>query len=215
MYSYFKGILTEKSPDTVVIECGGVGYELKIPLSSFDLLPSLNELVKLYVYAHTKEDGTRLFGFYKQQEKELFKLLINISGIGPKTALAIMSSISIKELITAVISQNYNIITKAPGMGKKTAERLVVELKHKIEDITDIDSGTGEIEQVDITKDEAVQSGYNNDIWHEVESALTSLGFKSYEIKKALQSIKIKDKTDTSAIVKESIKFIYLKRNEG
>ena len=213
MYSYLNGILAEKTPDSVVIDCGGVGYELKIPLSTFELLPAQDEQVKLFVFTYQNDDGIRLFGFYKKQEKELFKLLININKIGPKTALALMSSISIKELITAIISQNFMTLTKAPGMGKKTAERLIVELKDKIEDISaldDSDKQTHTPEQSEINS-----LGMNTDQWTEVESALSQLGFKQFEIRKALQSTKINNKSNTSEIVKDCIKFIYLKRNEA
>ena len=210
MFSYLNGILAERTPDVVVIECGGVGYELKIPLSTFEQLPDAMETVKLFVYTYHNEEGTKLFGFFKKQEKELFKLLININRIGPKLALAIMSSMSIKELITSIISNNTSIIAKTPGIGKKSAERLIVELKDKIEDISELDTER-------LKKSEtSLSSEVNNidGIWAEVESALTSLGYKNYEIRKALQSVSLSDKMSTQEVVKSCIKFIYLKRNE-
>jgi len=210
MYSYLNGILAEKTPDIVVIDCGGIGHELKIPLSTFEQLPDVMETVKLFVYTYHNEEGTKLFGFYKKQEKELFKLLISVNRIGPKLALAIMSSMSIKELITAIISGNINVIAKTPGLGKKSAERLIVELKDKIEDISELD--TERLKKSETSSDNEVNNV--GGMWTEVESALTSLGYKNYEIRKALQSVTLSEKMSTQDVVKGCIKFIYLKRNE-
>jgi len=213
MYAYLNGILSERTPDLAVIECGGIGFELKIPLSTFDQLPEISQIVKLYVHTYTNEDGTKLFGFWTKNEKEIFRLLINLNRIGPKLALAIMSSMSVKDLITAVISNNPTIIEKTPGIGKKSAERLILELKDKIEDISEFDNER--FKKTETFLDDGVNnSGMKKDMWIEVDSALTSLGYKNYEIRKALQSIKILDNMTTQEVVKNCIKFIYLKRNE-
>jgi Holliday junction DNA helicase RuvA len=209
MYAYLNGQLAEKSPDTVVIDCNGIGFELKIPLSTFEQLPELFEPVKLFVYTYQNEEGTRLFGFFRKQEKELFKLLININRIGPKLALAILSTISIKDLITAIISNNTNIIAKTPGLGKKSAERLIVELKDKIEEISELDAETYKNNVIDSDK-----SGLINGVWNEVETALLALGYKPFEVRKALQNVKFSDNVSTQEIVKNCIKYIYMKRNE-
>ena len=211
MYSYLNGLLTEKTPDLVVIECNGIGFEVKIPLSTFDQLPDKNQSVKLLIYTYHNDEGTKLFGFFKQQEKELFKLLINVNRIGPKIGLAILSSLSVKELIKAIISNNDNIISKTPGLGKKSAQRLIIELKDKINDISELDIETAQITQ-NIQETNQQESGLLN---QEVESALTALGYKPYEIKKAFQNIKFTDKMTTQEIVKSCIKYIYLKRNES
>ena len=209
MYSYLNGVLAEKTPDTVVIDCVGIGFEIKIPLSTFELLPELFETVKLYIYTIQNEDGTRLFGFFKKQEKELFKLLINVNRVGPKTALAILSSISIKDLITAIMTNNINVISKIPSLGKKSSERLIIELKDKIEQISELD--------LEMTKETCTQTGkyeLQDSNWNEVETALLALGYKSFEIRKALQSIDISDNLTTEEILKSCIKIIYMKRNE-
>jgi len=213
MYAYLNGILAERTPDMVVIDCGGVGYELKIPLSTFDQLPEVLETVKLYVHTYSNEDGTKLFGFKTKNEKEMFKLLINLNRIGPKLALAIMSTMSIKELITAIISNNTTMIEKTPGVGKKSAERLIVELKDKIEDISELDNERLKYLETN-SKNEVNNIGMKNEILIEVDSALTALGYKNHEIRKALQSIKFSDNVSTQEVVKSCIKFIYLKRNE-
>ncbi|MCL2062806.1 MAG: Holliday junction branch migration protein RuvA [Candidatus Cloacimonetes bacterium] len=201
--------MSEKTPDTVVIDCNGIGFELKIPLSTFDMLPAVFEVTKLFVYTFHNDEGTRLFGFLSKQEKELFKLLINVNRVGPKTALAILSSISIKDLITAILTGNSNIIAKTPGLGKKSAERLIIELKDKIEIISELDT-----KKIKTSVTESHNLGLNNDMFQEVESALVSLGYKNYEIRKALQNVKITNIMTIQEVVKECIKYIYLKRNE-
>ena len=210
MYSYLQGILSEKTADTVVIDCNGVGFELKISLSTYDLLPGVNETIKLFVYTLTNDEGTRLFGFYHKQEKELFKLLINVNRIGPKIALSILSSMTIEDLIKAIISENPKIIAKTPGLGNKSAERLIIELKDKIELISGLD--------LEMTKNRAINKtglGAVDTLFNEVEAALLSLGYKPFEIRKALQSIKIDDKMTSEEILKVCIKDIYVKRNEA
>ena len=209
MYAYLNGVLAEKTPDTIVIDCGGVGYEIKIPLSTFDMLPEAFETVKLFIYTFYNDEGTRLYGFFTKQEKELFKLLINVNRVGPKTALAILSSMSIKDLITAILTGNAKILSKTPGLGQKSSERLIIELKDKIEMISELD-----VEKHIYSETQSQNLGLNNGVWTEVENALTSLGYKNFEIRKALQNVKADDKTTTQEIVKNCIKYIYLKRNE-
>ena len=210
MYAYLNGILSEKTSDTVVIDCNGIGFELKIPLSSYELLPDINEFIKLYVYNLQNDEGTKLFGFLNKQEKELFKLLININRIGPKLGLAILSSMTMQELIKAIVSGNPKTIAKTPGLGTKSAERLIIELKDKIEQISELD--------LEMNKDSYSQSTNTNiqeSIWIEVETALLSLGYKSFEIKKALQNTDIGNYMTTEEILKICIKYIYLKRNDS
>ena len=209
MYSFLNGLLAEKMPDTIVIECGGIGFELKIPLSTFEMLPEIFETVKLFVYTFHNEEGTRLFGFFTKQEKELFKLLINVNRVGPKTALAILSSISIKDLVTAILTNNSTIIAKTPGLGKKSAERLIIELKDKIEIISELEQ-----EKNKSFETEQQNLGFNYEMMTEVDTALISLGYKNFEIRKALQNVKITEKMTTQEVVKDCIKYIYLKRNE-
>ena len=209
MYAYLNGKLAEKTADIVVIECAGIGFELKIPLSTFEQLPAEGEMAKLYTYTYTNDEGTRLFGFFTRQEKELFRLLININKIGPKLALALMSYISVKELLTAIISNNATIIAKTPGFGKKTAERLIIELKDKIETISALDA-----KDFISSETNSADTGFINQMWVELDAGLTSLGYKSFEIRKALQNVKITDKMTTQEALKACIQYIYMKRND-
>lgn len=132
MIAYIRGTLAEKGPDRVVIEAGGVGYELLIPVSTFDRLPREGGEVKLLAWHCVREDDEMLFGFATKEEREMFLKLTQVSGVGPKIALAILSGSSIGELSLAIASGNAKRISSIKGVGKKTAEKICVELKDKV-----------------------------------------------------------------------------------
>lgn len=132
MIAYVSGTLTEKSPTSVVIEAGGVGYRLLIPTSSFDHLPAVGEKAKLLSVLVVREDSQTLFGFAAESERSLFETLTGVSGIGPKLALAALSAMRPDELRDAVMADDPALLTRIPGVGKKTAERMVVELRDKV-----------------------------------------------------------------------------------
>lgn len=132
MIAYLHGNITEKSPTRILIDVQGVGYDVWIPVSSYDRLPKVGEEAKIYTHLHVREDAHLLFGFATPEEKELFLLLISVSGIGPKSAIGIISSVQPKDFRQAVLTENLAMITSLPGVGKKTAQRLVIELKEKI-----------------------------------------------------------------------------------
>ncbi len=132
MIAYIRGILAEKGPDRVIIEAGGVGYELLIPVSTFDRLPREGGEAKLLAWHCVREDDETLFGFATKEEREMFLKLTQVSGVGPKIALAILSGSSIGELSLAIASGNAKRISSIKGVGKKTAEKICVELKDKV-----------------------------------------------------------------------------------
>lgn len=132
MITSIKGTLTEISPTDITIDINGIGYEILIPLSSFDKLPKVGSECKILTYLHVREDIHQLYGFITHEERDLFRLLITISGIGPKTALTILSGMSTENLKNAIASGNTVLLSEIPGIGKKTAQRMVVELKEKI-----------------------------------------------------------------------------------
>ncbi len=132
MIASLNGILRSKSPTEVLIEVNGVGYAVSIPLSTFERLGELNSHVVLLSYLHVREDALQLFGFATEEERYLFKLLISISGIGPKIAQGILSGIGARELRSHIATGNIGALTSIPGVGRKTAERLIVELRDKI-----------------------------------------------------------------------------------
>ena len=132
MITFLQGILVDKIPTCAVINVGGVGYEVFIPMSSFDRLPAVEAEVKLLTYHHVREDAQSLFGFYTEAERNLFDRLLSVSGIGPKLALAVLSGMSVREIKTAIVSGDIKRLSGISGIGKKTAERMIVDLKDKI-----------------------------------------------------------------------------------
>lgn len=132
MIGKLTGLLAEKNPPQIIVDCGGVGYEVDVPMSTFYNLPGLGEKVSLLTHFVVREDAQILFGFGTAQERSTFRQLIKISGVGPKMALGVLSGMSVGELSQAVTLQDANRLTKIPGIGKKTAERLMLELKGKL-----------------------------------------------------------------------------------
>jgi holliday junction DNA helicase RuvA len=134
MIGRLTGILLEKQPPQVVVDAAGVGYELDVPMSSFYNLPATGERVSLFTHFVVREDAQQLFGFLTQKERAAFRALIRITGVGPKLALSVLSGLSVDDLAQCVVMQDVGRLTRVPGIGKKTAERLLLELKGKLAD---------------------------------------------------------------------------------
>jgi len=202
MYSYLQGILSEKYPTIIVVDCNGVGYELFVPLSTYDKLPELGEELKILVhYSFNESDGVRLFGFYSEEEKKLFRQLINISKVGPKLALSVLSGLSVSDLIRAVQTGDVSLISSIHGIGKKSAERLIIELKDKVGEIT-------------LLPGDSDYSGSEAQIIQDAETALLTLGYKRYDIRKIISKLsKENDFSTSEEITKAAIKALYNKRN--
>ncbi len=135
MIAHLRGTVLEKHPNQLIVDVGGVGYELTIPVSTFTSLPEAGAEVRLRVHTHVREDAIALFGFTTAQEKMLFEKLISVSGIGPKLAVTILSGLAASDLINAIRSGDVHQLVRIPGIGKKTAERLILELREKLEAI--------------------------------------------------------------------------------
>jgi holliday junction DNA helicase RuvA len=135
MIGQLRGRLAEKRPNQVLVDVGGVGYMVLVPLSTFAALGELHTEVTLLIHTHVREDALALYGFVSSREKHLFELLISASGVGPSLALKILSGMSVEELVPAIRSSDLARLTKIPGVGRKTAERMVVELKDKLETV--------------------------------------------------------------------------------
>ena len=165
MIAYLKGILAEKEITRVVVECNGVGYEAAIPLSTFDRLPAEGAEVKLYTHHEVREDAQLLFGFATKPERDMFRLVTTVSGVGPKLALAVLSGLTVGDLQLAVSQGDAKRLAAVKGIGKKTAARIVVELKDKINPIEALANATAETsrEQGAVLRDAML--------------ALTALGF--------------------------------------
>ncbi len=131
MIARLQGRLLEKSPPLIVIDCSGVGYEVEVPMSTFYNLPELGQPVQILTHMVVREDAQLLYGFGSEQEKNTFKQLLKVNGIGAKSALSILSGVSVNDLMLAVSQQEVGLLTRIPGIGKKTAERLLLELKDK------------------------------------------------------------------------------------
>ena len=180
MIAHLSGTLLAKHATTVVVDVGGVGYEVTIPLSTFYDLEDAGAQVRLHIYTHVREDALQLFGFRTLRERELFTLLISVSGIGPKSAVAMLSGMSADEIVMAIRTNNYARLTSIPGVGRKTAERLVIELRDKMAALSspaleqELAAGSGE----------AVQS--EDSLREEALSALLNLGFQKALAEKAI-----------------------------
>ena len=131
MIARLNGTLIEKSPPQVILDCNGVGYEVEVPMSTFYNLPEIGNKIQLLIHFVVREDAQLLYGFGSEQEKSTFKQLLKVNGIGAKSALSILSGVSIDDLVEAVSRQEVGMLTRVPGIGKKTAERLLLELKDK------------------------------------------------------------------------------------
>jgi Holliday junction DNA helicase RuvA len=131
MIAFLNGTLKSKNPTEILIEVHGIGYSVHIPLSTFEKLGEIGSSVSLFTHFHVREDALLLFGFFTEEERRLFKLLISVSGIGPKTAQSILSGMNVEELKSHIVGGDANALTALPGVGRKTAERLIVELRDK------------------------------------------------------------------------------------
>ena len=161
MIGQIKGILINKTPPRILVDCNGVGYEIEVPMSTFFQLPNLGEQITLLTYFVVREDAQLLYGFLTQQEKEMFKQLIKINGVGPKLALSILSGATVDELVEAALGQNSNLFVNIPGIGNKTAERLVLELKDKCEHLVgDIPKNAAKRE-IDDIQNALISLGYS------------------------------------------------------
>jgi holliday junction DNA helicase RuvA len=140
--AHIRGTIFSKSPSAVVVECGGVGYELAISVSTYTELGEPGSEARLHVHTHVREDALLLFGFAEAAEKRLFEKLLTISGIGPKLAITVLSGISAERLVGAIRGGDHATLTKIPGIGKKTAERVVLELKDKLDDMVGVATAT-------------------------------------------------------------------------
>jgi Holliday junction DNA helicase RuvA len=170
MLSHIKGILTDKTSSLAVIEAGGVGFEINVSPSTLSALPETGREATLYTYMSVREDAMELFGFVTRDEKRMFMKLISVSGIGPKTALGILGVISPADLSVAIVTGDASRLAKAPGIGKKTAQRLILELKEKVSE-SDLISSPGA--PVFVPKAQSAQS--------EAIEALMALGYTSSE----------------------------------
>lgn len=189
------GTLVEKMPPELLVDVMGVGYEISASMTTIYELPQIGETVTLFTHFSVKEDSQTLYGFIDKNERALFKVLIKVNGIGPKMALAILSSMSSEELVSNVQESDVSALTKIPGVGKKTAERLIVELRDKL----------GQAAKQDLFSTPAVLHQVQADPRQEAEAALISLGYKPQEAAKTISAVSM-DITSSEEIIKVALK---------
>jgi Holliday junction DNA helicase RuvA len=202
MIAHLSGTLLSKQATSVIIDVGGVGYEVTIPLSTFYELTDLNSIVQLRIYTHVREDALQLFGFKTARERELFMRLISVSGIGPKLGITLLSGMSADEMIASIRSNNLARLTLIPGVGRKTAERLVVELRDKIASLS-----TAEAEE-ELGGEPGLPAAPNEEaIRSDSLSALLNLGYQKSAAEKAITAA-LGETGDVSveAILRRSLK---------
>ncbi len=200
MIEYLRGELAELQPTVAVVECYGVGYEVNISLTTYSAIQGKKE-VKLYIYEVIREDTHQLFGFVSRAERSLFLLLTSVRGIAGNTARTILSSLSARELTDVIMTENISLLQSVKGIGKKTAERIIVELKDKIAQVSGQMSGVANVEMSGggVPSALAVQ----HQVSQEAVAALTMLGFQPAATQKAVQAILMKH---PSAVVEEVVK---------
>jgi len=194
MIALLEGKLVEKSPAAAVVSAGGVGYLVHVPLSTFDTLPAAGESVRLFTYLHVREDTLQLYGFGSRAERGAFEKMISVSGVGPRLALSLLSSLPVDKLVLAVETGQTALLDRIPGVGKKTAERLVLELKGKLGGISPLAETAGAAAVMGGQAEEAV-------------AALQSLGFSRAQAEKAVaKALAAADGgTDTGELVRRAL----------
>ncbi len=200
MISYIRGELVAIEEEKVIVDVNGVGFGIFMPAQSMNCLPTVGEEIKLHTYMNVREDAMQLFGFLTRDDLKVFKLVIGVSGIGPKGGLSILSQLTPDELRFAVMSHDVKAISAAPGIGKKTAEKLIIELKDKlsIEDVLEhVEDSTSKI-----------PSYANSQVQAEVVQALVALGYGNSDALKAVKKVEISETTSVEDVLKQALKYI-------
>jgi Holliday junction DNA helicase RuvA len=190
MIGSLRGKLVDKRPNQVLLEVGGVGYQVQIPLSTFAALGALHDEATLLIHTHVREDQFNLFGFFTAREKHCFELLISASGVGPSLALKILSGMGIEELVPAIRKGDLAQLVRIPGVGRKTAERIVVELRDKLA-------------AVDVR--EAGKPSTRSQLESDVASALVNLGYDERSVERAVEKARLSSDSDFETLLRTSL----------
>jgi len=201
MFEYISGKIVEKKTTNIVLETNGIGYYITIPISTYDKLGELGSVSKLFIRFHVRENEQRLFGFASKEERIVFDSLLKVAGIGPKIAISILSGISIKDLFDVVASQDVKLLSTVPGIGKKSSERIIVELKDSFDDVL-----TSKFIEYTATQEE-------QNFAQDAEDALISLGYSKASILKQIQKFMSENSPNSAEeIVKTVIRNFYSKK---
>ena len=199
MYAYFKGIIAQKEEDGLILEVNQIGYHIFMPGSMLDALPGVGQEAMIHTYTYVKEDALQLYGFLSRDDLTLFKMLISVSGIGPKGGLAVLSTLSADDLRFAILSEDAKAIAKAPGIGAKTAQKVVIELKDKISLEEALDMKKSHVE--------ARAAGQSGTMEEAVE-ALVALGYSSTDALRAVRSIEHAEEKEAEVLLKEALRML-------
>ncbi len=194
MLSFIKGELVEIINDTIVVENNNMGFNIKVPLTLLSNIPSVGNQVKIYTFMYVREDDISLYGFLTRDDLNIFKQLLTVNGIGPKGALAILSTITPNDLRMAILASDAKFISSAPGIGSKTAQKLIIELKDKVSVTSGYEEYSAKNADTDI------------DVKNETIMALVALGYSSTEAAKAVNAVDNKENLNSEAILKQALK---------
>lgn len=198
MYAYFKGKIAAKEPDLAIVEVNGIGYNIRISAGTASLLPPVGEETKLYTYTSVREDAISLYGFLTRDDLDMFKLLIGVNGIGPKGGQSILSVMSPDDLRFAIVSGDAKMIAKAPGIGAKTAQRIILDMRDKVSLEDTLHADRSEV-QIDSSISDSVR---------EAVEALTALGYGVTEASRAVKEVKGAEQMAVEEILKASLKHL-------
>lgn len=203
MITYLKGTLEEIGSDYIVVDVNNIGYQVKVSLRVIEGLPGIGSSIKIHTYTYVREDVIALYGFLTKDDLQMFLLLLGVNGVGPKGALGILSVFSAQELRLAIISQDSKTIAKAPGIGAKTAQRMLIDLKDKVS-VEETFARMGD-ETVTLSNTKAENTGARND----AIEALTALGYSPSESMKAVNAVDITEDMTGDAILKQALKHMF------
>lgn len=198
MYSYIKGELVEIQPESIVVEAGQIGYDIRMPANMVGRLGGIGQSVKVYTYLHVKEDLMELYGFLSRDDLQVFRLLLGVNGIGPKGALAILTALTPDDLRIAVLGEDAKAIAKAPGIGSKTAQRVILELKDRLSLVPVAGNASPAAQAISQDSSSAVKA--------EAVQALVALGYSSSEAWKSVGKIELAPEMTVEELLKLCLK---------
>ena len=205
MISYIKGPLTAIEDDVIVVEAGGVGMGLHVPLSVLDRLPGIGREVTVYTYFQVREDAMSLYGFLNRQDRDMFRQLIGVNGVGPKAALGILSTMTPDDLRMAIVTGDAKAISRAPGIGPKTAQRLILDLKDKIS----MEERLGNLAlPCDGGASAALGTASMGEAAKEAVQALVALGYSNMEANKAVKQVEVTETMTAEDVLKASLRYL-------
>ena len=199
MISYIKGMLVEKEEDRIVVEAGSIGYDIYVPLSFLASLPPVGEEVQVYTYLQVREDAVTLYGFPGRQDLKMFRQLLGVTGIGPRGALGILSALQPDQLRVAILSGDVKTITRAPGVGARTAQRIILDLKDRVSAEEVLDS---------FRPAEAAAGGVDGQSRKEAADALVALGYSASEAASAVRRVEGAESMTAEEVQKASLKYM-------